>query len=470
MERKTQKKNSFKGFIRKSELLIELLILTLIYFWVWRFFYRGTSFPYYGRGKYVLMGIYAMLTLVLFTMNESNRFGYMKLSETIISQCISIFIVDLITFFQLSLIANVTVDFVPIMFLMLVDFVICTIFTFLFTRLYLGTFAPKKLIMIYGNDNAVNLKFKMDERAEKYNVETVMCVEEGIDKITSILSDYDGVIINDVCSDTRNDLLKYCYAHSIETYLVPKISDVIIRGANEITLFDTPIICVEAKGLSHSQAIIKRSIDLFLAIVTLIPGLPIMGLIAIAIKINDKGPVFFRQKRVTINGREFEILKFRSMVTDAEDPEKYKNLKATDNDPRITKVGRFLRATRLDELPQIFNILKNDMSFVGPRPERIEHVKEYEKELPEFVFRSKVKGGLTGYAQIYGKYNTSAYDKLRLDLKYIEDYSLLLDLKLMFMTLQIMLRPESTEGFDKSEELELKKKQLLEDMNSSKED
>ena len=166
---------------------------------------------------------------------------------------------------------------------------------------------------------------------------------------------------------------------------------------------------------------------------------------AIAIKAEDRGPVFYRQKRVTKDGKTFDILKFRSMIVDAESDGKPHP--ATDNDDRITKVGKVIRAMRIDELPQIFNILKGDMSIVGPRPERVEHCEKYGAEIPEFEFRNKVKGGLTGFAQIYGKYNTSALDKLRLDLMYIENYSLLLDIKLILMTIRIMFKKESTEGF-----------------------
>ena len=184
-----------------------------------------------------------------------------------------------------------------------------------------------------------------------------------------------------------------------------------------------------------------------------------MIIVAIAIKIEDGGPVFYKQKRVTINGRIFEILKFRSMIKDAE--KDGESRPATDHDPRITKVGAVIRALRIDELPQILNILKGDMSIVGPRPERVEHMDQYGKDIPEFDFRLKVKGGLTGYAQIYGKYNTSPYDKLRLDMMYIENYSLMLDLKLVLTTLRILLKKESTEGFDKLEELERMKQEVL---------
>jgi lipopolysaccharide/colanic/teichoic acid biosynthesis glycosyltransferase len=190
----------------------------------------------------------------------------------------------------------------------------------------------------------------------------------------------------------------------------------------------------------------------------MIVAAPVMAAVALAIKLEDGGPVFYKQKRATIGGKEFDILKFRSMIVDAE--KGGFSIPATGKDPRITKVGNVIRACRVDELPQILNILKGDMSVVGPRPERLEHVEKYSEEVPEFMYRLKVKGGLTGYAQIYGKYNTTAYDKLRLDLMYIENYSILLDIKLILMTIRILFSKESTEGFEKQQENE----QLLQEM------
>ena len=152
------------------------------------------------------------------------------------------------------------------------------------------------------------------------------------------------------------------------------------------------------------------------------------------------------QKRLTIDGRVFEVYKFRSMIVDAE-KDGVARL-ASKNDNRITPIGKFIRAVRLDELPQLLNILKGDMSIVGPRPERPEIAKEYEKTMPEFAYRLKVKAGLTGYAQILGKYNTTPRDKLLLDMMYIEKYSLFLDIKLMLMTIKILFMSESTEGID----------------------
>ena len=248
----------------------------------------------------------------------------------------------------------------------------------------------------------------------------------------------------------------------MRVYVVPKITDIIIRNGEDITAFDTPLILVAGKGLTIGQRFVKRVEDLVLSIPALILAAPVMAVIAIAIKLEDGGPVFYRQKRATIGGKAFDILKFRSMIVDAEKPGV--SIPATDHDPRITKVGRIIRACRLDELPQLLNIIKGDMSVVGPRPERLEHMQKYGEDIPEFYYRLKVKGGLTGYAQIYGRYNTSAYDKIRLDLMYIEHYSLILDIKLILMTIRILFSKSSTEGFDVTEENEKKLEHMLEEM------
>ena len=211
-------------------------------------------------------------------------------------------------------------------------------------------------------------------------------------------------------------------------------------------MFDTPLLLSRNNGFSIEERFVKRLCDILISLTALILASPFMLVISILIKMYDGGPVFFRQERCTIGGKVFSIHKFRSMIVGAE--KEGEVIPATEEDPRVTPVGKFLRKTRMDELPQFIDILKGDMSVVGPRPERVEHVEEYTKEIPEFVYRLKVKGGLTGYAQIYGKYNTTAYDKLKLDLMYIQNYSILLDFKLIIMTIKIIFMKESTEGFE----------------------
>ena len=433
-----------RDLIRHGEALLQVVVLTILYYVIWRTYGLEVFPAYYGRGKYVLMGIYAVIIFLLFHYSDSFGYGSSKLTDISVSQCIAIFLVNFLTYWQLSLVANVMINPLPMLLLTVIDIIVCVVLCYVYTAFYHNHFGPRDIVMVYGTENALELESKMAVRNDKYNIVKKVHVSEGFDAICEEIGKYESVLINDVPAEMRNDIVKYCYMNAIRVYAVPKISDIIIGGAEEICLFDTPLVLIKGMGLNLEQRLLKRLMDIILCSVAMIVAAPIMLVVAIAIKLEDGGPVFFTQKRATLNGKTFDILKFRSMIVDAE---KYGVIPATDKDPRITKVGNVIRATRIDELPQIINIIKGDMSIVGPRPERIEHVEKYSKDVPEFYYRLKVKGGLTGYAQIYGKYNTSAYDKIRLDLMYIEKYSLLLDIKLILMTLQIMLRKESTEGF-----------------------
>lgn len=229
-----------------------------------------------------------------------------------------------------------------------------------------------------------------------------------------------------------------------------------IRHSESIDLFDSPLLLFRNNGLTYRQLFIKRIMDIGISLAGIILSSPIMLIIAFFVKIYDGGPVFYRQKRQTKDGREFEILKFRSMITDSE---RNGARLAKEHDSRITPVGRVIRRLHFDELPQLFNILKGDMAFVGPRPERKEITEEYSREIPEFPYRLKVKAGLTGYAQVYGQYNTLPYDKLKLDLTYITNYSLWLDIKLIILTVRILFQKEKTEGVDDTQTTALKKQE-----------
>lgn len=455
--------DEIKHTVRKLESILEVVIFMLVYYFIWKREYRDISTmpAFYGNGKFLLVSVYAVLIVVLFYLCDSFKFGHLKLSDVVVSQWIALFIANFITYFQLCLIANKMISIIPILLLMVTDLILSFVLVYIFTAIYHQNYVPRNMVMIYGRKNAVNLKFKMDARSDKYRITKIINVDRGYSVICKEIENHDAVIINDVPAQIRNDILKHCYQRGIRTYVVPKISDIIARGADEINLFDTPLLLVKGRGLTPAQRFVKRAMDIVLCLIALIPSAPIMLVVALAIKLEDRGPVFYKQKRITRGGRAFDILKFRSMIVDAEKGGYNQRMRATGKDSRITRVGNIIRACRIDELPQILNILKGDMSVVGPRPERIENTEEYSKDIPEFTYRTKVKGGLTGYAQIYGKYNTSAYDKVRLDLMYIENYSIFLDIKLIFMTLQILVKPESTEGFDKVEELERMRDELL---------
>ena len=449
-----------KGLLRVAETLLEVAILTVIYYIVFR---RGYDLYYFEyKGKYVLMGIYGILLYAFFQNSECTMFGQLHRVDLIIGQIISLCIVNFVSYFQICLVANRMLTPAPMLMLTVVEFAVAIALIFLFTTVYHKLYAPHDMLLIYGHKRGVSLKIKMDSRKDKYNISKLISAEEGYEAIINEIPKHDAVILNDVPAELRNDILKFCYQYRVRTYVAPKLTDVMLRGARNITLFDTPLLLVKGTGLTPAQRVAKRTMDILLGSVALIIAAIPMLVVALAIKLEHGGPVFFRQKRMTRHGREFDILKFRSMIVDAE---KYSGaVLAAGDDPRITKVGKIIRATRLDELPQIINIVKGDMSIVGPRPERKVIADEYCKDIPEFAYRLKVRGGLTGYAQIYGKYNTSAYDKLRLDLMYIENYSLLLDIKLIILTLRIIFSKDSTEGIDVAQENQKKAEQLLNDL------
>jgi exopolysaccharide biosynthesis polyprenyl glycosylphosphotransferase len=256
---------------------------------------------------------------------------------------------------------------------------------------------------------------------------------------------YDAILINDLPAEQEKTMLKLCFAMNKRVYYVPKISDILVKSSGELNQFDSPLYYRRNMPMNSWERMWKRFFDLLFSALALLLLSPLLGVVALAIKLEDGGSVFFRQERCTIGGEIFSILKFRSMIEDADKAGEVHP--AEDEDPRITKVGRFIRKFRIDELPQLINILKGDMSIVGPRPERLEHIEMYTKQIPEFCFREKVKGGLTGYAQVYGKYNTSALDKLKMDLIYIVNYSILLDIQIIFETVRVLFSKESTEGF-----------------------
>jgi len=440
---------SFKGsknVLRGLEGLFELLVLTLLYYWVWRQCYADVDFPrYLGYGKFVLMGVYVILTAVLFQSFDGFQFGHLRLMDIIVGQWIALLFVNFITYFQLCLIANVMIPCWQMLLLQAIQCVAVVILPYIYSTIFHKLYSAHRMIMVYNKEASVTLKIKMETRPDKYRIQKLISIDEGLEAVCREVSTYDTVILNDLPAQIRNDILKYCYDHGIRTYVTPKLSDIIVRGAEDICLFDTPLLLVRGAGLTLPQRVLKRAMDIVISLIVMVVALPVMLIVALAIKLDDGGPVFYKQERVTLNGKKFSILKFRSMIVDAEKDGKPRA--ATERDPRITRVGRVIRALRFDELPQMLNILKGDMSVVGPRPERLQYVEKYKKDIPEFQYRMKVKGGLTGYAQIYGKYNTTAYDKLRLDLMYIENYSVFLDIKLILMTVRILFKKESTEGF-----------------------
>ncbi len=413
---------------------------------VWYSYYRGLIFePFWNKGNWVLIAMYALLLILFSRLFGGLRVGYLKRMDDIYSLTLAGICTDIVIYLQITLINRWFLSPVPLLIMTLVQFLVIVVWTFGSRYLFNHLYGARRMLVVYGDRKPDQLIRKMEARKDKYNISGQIHISAGEKEIYRMMREYEAVIIWDLPSQIRNRYLKYCFAHSIRCYITPKISDVILTGTDRIHLFDTPLLVARNIGLNAEQLAFKRVMDIVISIISVIISSPIMLVCAAAVKAYDKGPVFYRQERLTQNGKTFRIFKFRSMRVDSESSGARL---ASKHDSRITPVGKVLRNLHFDELPQLFNVLAGDMSLVGPRPERKELMREYQREIPEFYYRLKVKAGLTGYAQVYGKYNTTPYDKLKLDLFYIENYSVMLDIKLMFMTFRILFQKETSEGVD----------------------
>ena len=470
LEQKTTKINlrrleSFKRLINLFLAAVCLLLETVVFSYHWYVHFSGSlveDLHFYQRGHLLQIGIYVVMLLFFSKTYGGMRIGYLKNTEVIFSQILATLAVNVLTYAQLSLMAMEL--FMLRFFLQMTFLQVLVIIAWIniANRIYHSVFPPRKLLLIHGSRPIEDIRNKFADRKDKYEIVNCMQVDVGIDEICREITAgfesgiYHAVVIWDISALERNILLKFCYARSIRFYIMPKITDVILLGSEELNLFDTPLLLTREYCMTMEQRFFKRMMDFLLAILLLLITAPVMAVTAVIIKLYDGGPVLYKQIRCTENQREFNIMKFRSMRMDAE-KDGVARL-AQKNDSRITPVGRFIRKVRIDELPQLVNIIKGDMSFIGPRPERPQIIEQYMEIMPEFAYRMKVKAGLAGYAQIYGKYNTSPYDKLKLDLTYIENYSIWLDAKLMLLTLKILFWPDSTEGVESEQVTAFKEK------------
>lgn len=444
---------------------VGLLMQTAVYAYIWFEYYypivngnlmgrQGLKF--YRNGHILVIALYLVLLFFFTNTYGGLKVGYLKPMDVFLSQFFAVLFVNIITYVQISLMRNWIVTPVYLVAASGIQILIALVWINFCDYFYRRVFPPREMLLIHGEREIEDILQKFSSRKDKYRIVKCMDVKEGLWRLEDeIEKGYGAIVLWDIPTTERNHLLKYCYSRSIRVYMMPKIPDVLVKGSDQLHLFDTPILLTREYALSVEQRIIKRLIDIICSLLLLVIASPFMLITAICIKCYDRGPVFYKQIRCTRDGREFQIMKFRSMSVDAE-KDGVARL-ATKNDKRITPVGKFIRMVRIDELPQLLNILKGDMSFIGPRPERPEIIRQYMEDMPEFAFRMKVKAGLAGYAQVYGKYNTTPYDKLKLDLCYIENYSLWLDLKLMLLTLKILMKPESTEGVGTSQVTAMKK-------------
>lgn len=449
---------AYKKIYRRFANFIIVVLMTIPFCLLWDGKLNGLmDRQFLGKGNLLIIFSYVLFIFVFMQLWGGFKLGYQKLVNLVLSQILAVICINILTYIQVILMIG-TIDYLWniacwMIFLMAIDSICCLLASGLFINVYVKLFPAYKVLQING-DYENYLSQKISDRDDKYQIAEEVSVYEPWEKLLDKMNRYDTILLNDIPSAYKNKILKYCFDNSIRVYFTPKISDIIVKGTEVINLFDSPLLLCKNIGLNFEQRLIKRIMDLVISGLGIILTSPIMLLTAVCIKCNDGGPVFYKQERCTLNGKVFTIYKFRSMIVDAEKDGKVRP--ATEDDDRITKVGKIIRKTRIDELPQLINILKGEMSFVGPRPERIEHIEKYCKEIPEFSYRLKMKGGLTGYAQVYGRYNTTAYDKLKMDLLYIVNYSIIMDIQIIFETVKILFKKESTEGFTAQQVQELR--------------
>ena len=443
--------DQYKRLLRLGIAGIEIILEAAFFTYVWYVLYNGRKVtPFENKGNLLMVGFYVLYLIVFIYMYGGTKYAYYRKGQLILSQTLGTVIANAVMYIQIVMVVG-QFPFPavwPMLVLCAADLVVIALINQISDGIFRKMFPPKRLLLICDLEYKNNLLRKISSRKDLYEVSRCVSASEPLSVLQKEVADCDAMMLYGIEEQKRNDLIKFCYEKSIRIYVAPEVSDILLRGADRVHSFDTPFFLLRNSGLSFEQRIMKRAMDILISGAMLIVASPFMLLTALAIKLEDHGPALFKQERVTIGGKKFYIYKFRSMIVDAE---KNGAQFSTKNDSRITKVGKFIRATRLDELPQLLNILKGDMSIVGPRPERQTYIDEFCQETPEFIYRLKVKAGLTGYAQIYGKYNTTPLDKLKLDLMYIESYSVLLDIRLIFLTLKIMFTKESTEGVEEGQ-------------------
>ncbi|MBR4909854.1 MAG: sugar transferase [Clostridia bacterium] len=437
--------------LRKSVMLLIKVMITLAvtvtFMQVWVSYYTEALFS--NRGNYVVVLSFVLLFATFSSLYGAFNIGVYRIHEIIYSFLLSVVFTNLIMFLELSLIARRLISVPPLLLGVFFQVLVAAVCAVCANVIYFKLHAARKVVAVFSDDiYGFELIKKMSRLSERFKIECGLNAERtSFEQIKHQIDKYEAVVICGIDKNLQKQILSYCYTNGKRTYLLPDTTDIIINNSYNIQISDTPVLVSRNRGLTLEQLAVKRLLDVIISALGIVITLPITLICAIAIKLDDGGPVFFRQNRITKNGRIFNILKFRSMRTDAE---AMGAMKAVNDDKRITRVGRVIRACRVDELPQLVNVLLGDMSIVGPRPERIENVFEYSNKYPEFELRHKVKAGLTGLAQLYGKYNTSPEDKLHMDLTYIENYSLPLDIKLVILTFKVLFMKESTEGFDNS--------------------
>ena len=428
---------------------INVVLISIPFIIGWMEYYSNRMYfkPFYNKGNWIIILLFAFVYSILGRTYDAFLISLNQVAEMIYSQALAAFFADGLLYIVMALLIRRMPNILPLCLVFLSQISLSAIWSNLAHKWYFNFFSPKKTLVIYDMREGMEELVSEYGLSNKFSIDKVCSIDECMQNNLQVLREEkpEAIYLCGIHSRERNVILKYCVANAITAYVIPRIGDTLMSGARRMHMFHLPVLRVDRYKPAPEYVFIKRLSDIVLSAVAFVLLSPIFLLTAAAIKLEDQGPVFYKQDRLTIDGRVFKVIKFRSMNVDAE-KNGVARLSTGDRDDRITKVGHFIRKVRIDELPQLINILKGDMTIVGPRPERPSIAEQYEKELPEFALRLQAKAGLTGYAQVYGKYNTSPYDKLMMDLMYIAHASILEDIRIILATVKILFMPESTEG------------------------
>jgi len=392
-----------------------------------------------------------VLTGLLLSVNDlysvvTKRFTEILLGMFVTNLC-ALMLAFALSFFLQEISYSRTVLFSTI----ILQFFLLSIWRYLTWKVERHIYAVRDVLLIGSEDECIHVYKRLSQQYHLNMKLKYVCTDMQNSLWKESAATVDVVIM---CPGMRHrhkvEVINYCYQHGKRPLLIPNTFEVFCSGAELDKIDDIPLFRPQALRLTLEVRALKRLLDLSVALCGLVCALPLILLTALSVKISDRGPILYSQVRTGRNGKVFRVYKFRTMRVDAE---KYSGpMLAQENDPRITPLGRFLRAVRLDELPQIWNVLIGDMSIVGPRPERPFFVEQFAKEMPEYTYRHNVKPGITGLAQVYGKYNTTPFDKLVYDLVYIQRCNILTDLKIIIQTVKVLFTKSATEGTSQLEE------------------
>jgi len=437
---KKLKKSSYKKdglFLKAIEAFLYLGIIHLSYVISFKFEllapYDARNFiAYHDNAYWFLIGAY-----VVFIFNSVFKTAKKSLTENIVIMFMSTTMIAVVSMAIAFMSRGFALPRTVVFQAFVIQWVLLSLVKCCFVKLVNKIRGTKRMLIVSEFDRFEEVTRKV--LSDKRNADQIAYFVRPVDGLyLDYIDQVDKILITeDIPASLKNDIISHCIVLDKSLYIVPRTFEIAIYNSEIIQISDYLAFRVDTLHLSVEKQIIKRIVDITISVIGIVLASPVMLVAAIAIIVTDGRPVFFTQERATIHNKTFKLVKFRSMVKDAE--KDTGAIWAMENDSRVTKVGKFLRRFWIDELPQLYNVLKGDMSMVGPRPERPVFIEEFSETIPDFHYRMTVKAGVTGLAQVLGKYSTSPENKIKFDLMYIRKAGFMYDIKIIAETVKKIL-------------------------------